>query len=199
MARPRTYDETAVVEAAMTVFWRKGYVATSMADLYAATGLKPGNLYATFSDKETMFRRAFEAYTAHFRASMPEGLSGLAAISAWLDTQVRLATDDPDRKGCLIVNTITERDAHSAATQAIARARLDEISSFFVTALRQAVAAGDLSTSIDIESHTAALTGAVVAIMALGRAGADSSMIAAVGASAIAALRSDQPPATSPA
>jgi TetR/AcrR family transcriptional regulator, transcriptional repressor for nem operon len=197
MARPRSYDERSVVEAAMTVFWRKGYVATSMADLYAVTGLKPGNLYATFTDKETLFRRAFKAYAVHFGASMPDGLSGLAAIQAWLETQVRLATGDPDRKGCLIVNTITEREAHTAATQVLARERLDEISDFFARALREAVTAGELSFGTDIDRHAAALTGAVVAIMALGRAGADAKMIESIGAAAFAALRSEQPPSSS--
>ena len=46
----------------MTVFWKQGFTAASMSDIYAATGLKPGNLYATFTDKHTLFRRAFEAY-----------------------------------------------------------------------------------------------------------------------------------------
>ncbi len=173
----------------MTVFWRKGYVATSMADLYAATGLKPGNLYATFVDKETMFRRAFDAYADHFRGSLPKDLSGLAAIRAWLDTQARLATGDPDRKGCLIVNTITEREAHSAATQAMAKDRLDEICTFFRNALREAIVAKELPASTDIAHHAAALTGAVVAIMSLGRAGADPSTIDSVATAASDALR----------
>jgi TetR/AcrR family transcriptional repressor of nem operon len=180
MARPKTYDQDAVLDAAMRVFWRKGYVAASMADIYAATGLKPGNLYATFTDKETLFRRAFEAYVAHFRSSLPQGLSGTAAIEAWLDTQARLATDDPERKGCLIVNTVTEREAHSPEMRALAKARLDEITAFFRKELSTARAKGEITVARDDESIAAALTGAVVAIMALGRAGADAEMIRAV-------------------
>ncbi len=76
MARPKEYAVDEVLAKAMTVFWRQGYAATSMADLYAATGLKPGNLYATFTDKETLFRRAFEAYVEHFRATLPAGSTG---------------------------------------------------------------------------------------------------------------------------
>ncbi len=188
MARPKTYREDDVVQAAMNVFWRNGYVATSMSDLYAATGLKPGNLYATFSDKETLFLRTFEAYAAHFKASMPSGLQGLAAIRAWLRTQVDLATSDPERKGCLIVNTITEREAHSPATRAVAQARLGEIKAFFATALTEAIEFGELPADIDVERYASGLAGAVVAIMSLGRAGAEASMIEAVGISAMEAL-----------
>jgi TetR/AcrR family transcriptional repressor of nem operon len=188
MARPKAYDEGAALDAAMRVFWRKGYVATSMADIYAATGLKPGNLYATFTDKETLFRRAFEAYAGHFRGSLPEGLTGRAAIEAWLDTQTRLATDDPERKGCLIVNTVTEREAHAPETQALARARLDEIAGFFGAQLAAARAAGEIDAARDLERDAAALTGAVVAIMTLGRAGADAATIHAVAKAAKAQL-----------
>lgn len=184
MPRPKAYDEDAVLQAAMRVFWRKGYVGTSMSDIYAATGLKPGNLYATFTDKETFFRRAFEAYAVHFMASLPKGLSGRAAISAWLDTQARLAIDDPDRKGCLIVNTVTEREAHAPETRAMAQARLDEITAFFRTELTRARDAGEIGPQRDIGRDAAALTGAVVAIMSLGRAGADRTMIEAVAGAA---------------
>jgi TetR/AcrR family transcriptional repressor of nem operon len=177
MARPRAYDQDAVLDAAMRVFWRTGYVGTSMADIYAATGLKPGNLYATFTDKETLFQRAFEAYVNRFRDSLPKGLTGRAAIHAWLDTQARLATEDPDRKGCLIVNTVTEREAHSSRMQALAMARLDEISAFFRTELEAAEKSGEVAATADPERVVAALTGAVVAIMSLARAGASASTI----------------------
>lgn len=184
MPRPKAYDEKVVLEAAMRVFWRKGYVATSMADIYAATGLKPGNLYATFVDKETLFRRAFDAYAAQFCASLPKGVSGRAAILAWLETQARLAIDDPERKGCLIINTVTEREAHSAENQAMAAARLAEITEFFRTQLATARDSGEVPASIDIATTAAALTGTVVAIMTLGRAGADAATIRAVARSA---------------
>lgn len=185
MPRPKAYDEDEVLDAAMRVFWRKGYVATSMADIYAATGLKPGNLYATFTDKATLFRRAFDAYARHFRASLPQGLTGLAAIRAWLDTQVRLATEDPERKGCLIVNTVTEREAHDPETRGLAKARLAEITDFFRKAVEESRAAGQIGAAVAVEDTAAALTGAVVAIMALGRAGADPAAIRAVGAAAM--------------
>lgn len=184
MARPKAYDRDEVLDEAMQVFWRKGYIGTSMADIYAATGLKPGNLYATFTDKETLFRSAFEAYAKHFRDSMPDGQHGKAAIHTWLDIQARLATTDPDRKGCLIINTITEREAHAPETQDMAMERLNDITSFFSTELQAARDAGDLSYAQDIERTAAALTGAVVAIMSLGRARADAAVIDHVAAAA---------------
>ncbi len=187
MARPRGYDTDTVLKAAMTVFWRQGYAATSMSDIYAATGLKPGNLYATFTDKETLFARAFGAYAAQFRATLPEGLEGRAAIEAWVAVQARLATADPDRKGCLIINTITEREVHTAANRALAAERLEEIRAFFRQHLALAQERGEIEAG-KVETLEAGLTGAVVAIMSLARAGVPAAMIDGVAAQAIAAL-----------
>jgi len=177
MARPRAYDPDEAVKAAMQVFWQKGFVATSMADIYAATGLKPGNLYATFTDKETLFRRAFQAYSEQFRATLQVESRGRQAILDWLDVQARLATDDPQRKGCLIVNTLAEREAHAPATRALADARLAEIRTFFRDHLENATLAHELAPDADRDSLADFLTGMVLAIMAMGRAGASAAMI----------------------
>ncbi|MGL4237849.1 TetR/AcrR family transcriptional regulator [Tabrizicola sp.] len=189
MARPRAYDPDDAVTAAMRVFWQKGYVATSMSDIYAATGLKPGNLYATFTDKESLFRRAFEAYGAQFRATLPQDRRGLRAIGDWLDVQARLASEDPDRKGCLIVNTLAEREALSPETQALADTRLAEIKDFFAGALREARSDGELEAHVDLAATADFLTGSVLAIMALGRARAPEEMIWNMAATAKEALK----------
>lgn len=177
MPRPREFDIEEVLQNAMKVFWRRGYIAASMAEIYGATGLKPGNLYANFRDKETLFRRAFEAYTAQFRATLPTDCEGAAAIVAWLGTQARLATDDRECKGCLIINTIVERDAHSPATQRLVDARLAEIRAFFLENLDIAEKRGELADTVPGAQRADQLTGAVVAIMALARGGATPEMI----------------------
>ncbi len=189
MARTREFDTDKVLGDAMRVFWRKGYAATSMSDIYAATGLKPGSIYTAFKDKEGLFQQAFERYADIFRATLPRDLSGLAAIRAWIDLQARLAADDPDRAGCLIVNTVAEREAHSAATQAMAQGRIREIRDFFVRQLVIAVQGGELGDDTDVDLRADALVGAVVSIMTLGRAGADSRAIRHVAAAALEAFQ----------
>lgn len=188
MARPRSYDPAIVLEQAMTVFWQQGFTAASMADIYAATGLKPGNLYATFTDKHTLFRRAFETYVTHFRSTLPNDVSGIEAIRAWLEIQTSLAVGDPERKGCLIVNTTTERGAHDAETRAMVAARMADITAFFRDNLEVARDRGEVQGTLPIEKTAAALTGTVVAIMSLARGGADESAIRAVAEYGVASI-----------
>jgi TetR/AcrR family transcriptional repressor of nem operon len=188
MARGRGFDEAAVLDKAMALFWRRGYAATSIADLCAATGLKPGSLYGAFVDKETLFRRAFERYAGHFRATLPSDLEGLAAIEAWIGVQRDLAAGDAERKGCLIVNTVVERDVHAEATRALAQERLDEIRRFFARELTMALRRGELREEADLEALADALLGTVVSLMTLGRAGVPRAVLDNVAAASLAAL-----------
>ena len=51
MARPRGYDEQAVLTAAMHAFRREGYAHISVTELEAATGLRTSSRYNAFGDK----------------------------------------------------------------------------------------------------------------------------------------------------
>jgi AcrR family transcriptional regulator len=46
----------------MTVFWRQGYEGTSLSDLTEAMGINRPSLYATYGNKEELFRKALERY-----------------------------------------------------------------------------------------------------------------------------------------
>ncbi|WP_158790829.1 TetR/AcrR family transcriptional regulator [Granulicella sp. L60] len=62
MGRPREFDEETVLDAAMRVFWDKGYEGTSMADLANVMKLSPSSIYAAFGDKKALFQRAADKY-----------------------------------------------------------------------------------------------------------------------------------------
>ena len=51
-----------VVAAARDEFWKRGYAATSVDDLTAATGLGKGSLYGAFGDKHSLYLRALDDY-----------------------------------------------------------------------------------------------------------------------------------------
>jgi AcrR family transcriptional regulator len=60
--RPIGFDKDAALEAAMLLFWERGYEGTSMADLTAAMGLNPSSIYAAFGDKHALFSLAAKRY-----------------------------------------------------------------------------------------------------------------------------------------
>src|SRR5580658_5519980 len=60
--RPIGFDRDAALEAAMLLFWERGYEGTSMADLTQAMGLNPSSIYAAFGDKHALFSLAAKRY-----------------------------------------------------------------------------------------------------------------------------------------
>ncbi len=62
IGRPREFDRDAALEAAMLVFWRKGFAAASMNDLCDAMGVRSPSLYAAFGSKEALYLEAIEHY-----------------------------------------------------------------------------------------------------------------------------------------
>jgi len=60
--RPISFDKDAALEAAMLLFWKRGYEGTSMADLTQVMGLNPSSIYAAFGDKHALFSLAVKRY-----------------------------------------------------------------------------------------------------------------------------------------
>lgn len=110
MARTKEFDEDVALRAAMDLFWRKGYEATSMQDLVDHLGIGRGSIYATFGSKHELYLRALDRYEEASGARTLELLSGpgpaLPAVRAYLEAF--LAEALTDRKGCLVTNTAVE-------------------------------------------------------------------------------------------
>jgi AcrR family transcriptional regulator len=60
--RPISFDKDAALEAAMLLFWERGFEGASMADLTQVMGLNPSSIYAAFGDKHALFSLAVKRY-----------------------------------------------------------------------------------------------------------------------------------------
>ena len=60
--RPRGFDTGVALDAALKVFWAKGYEGTTVSDLTKAMELNMSSLYAAFGDKENLFRQVAARY-----------------------------------------------------------------------------------------------------------------------------------------
>jgi AcrR family transcriptional regulator len=60
--RPISFDREAALEAAMLLFWERGFEGTSMADLTDAMNLSASSIYAAFGDKQSLFSHAVNRY-----------------------------------------------------------------------------------------------------------------------------------------
>lgn len=115
MPRPQEFDTTEALHQAMNVFWRKGYEATSLVDLLAATGLSKSSLYATFGGKRALFLAAFDEYRRARARDMHRALAQEPAGQA-IEAFFRLLFPDlnpgePSR-GCMSINQAVELAPH---------------------------------------------------------------------------------------
>src|SRR5271156_6657349 len=62
--RPRDFDIDTALDAALHVFWKKGYEGTSLSDLTGAMQINRPSLYAAFGNKEELFRKALDSYAS---------------------------------------------------------------------------------------------------------------------------------------
>lgn len=107
MGRHREFDVEKALDAALCVFWRKGYEGASYADLVEATGVERPALYSAFGNKEALFRKALARYEERHLDFIPEALKLARArdVAAHiLRKTVELNTRYPDRTGCLGIN-----------------------------------------------------------------------------------------------
>lgn len=63
VGRPREFNVDDALEAALRVFWEKGYEGASLADLTGAMGITKPSMYAAFGNKEDLFRKVVKLYT----------------------------------------------------------------------------------------------------------------------------------------
>ena len=190
MARPRSFDHGTVTERLLDTFWRHGYAGTAIPSLTAATGLLPGSLYAAFGSKEAMFRVAIARYIATIRAAVSTDATGVDGVRAILDAVVRITVDDPERRGCLLLNAIPESATLAAETRNAMEAGLREMRRLLRARLREAAAEAETGATFDVERLAALCFAAAVAIRVLGRAGQHRKLLQQIADGAVAAVAS---------
>lgn len=176
VARPRTFDESAVVRAARDAFWRTGYAGTSLEDLSAATGLGKGSLYNTFGGKEDLFRRSFSDYCEVSLAGVAARLAGpgrgLERILAYLDGFAAGTADDEDRVGCMLAKSTAELSSTSPEVMAEAHRTLQSIEELLARCIADAQQEGDLDPAADAEALAELLLTTTRGMEAVWKAGA---------------------------
>jgi TetR/AcrR family transcriptional repressor of nem operon len=148
MARPREFDEDAVLEAAMQRFWNNGYEATSMRDLADRTGMTTPSLYNAFGDKKAIYRLVLDRYVRLALESCSAIFGGddppLHALKRYFAATIEEVLADSLHKGCFVVNTALELAPHDQGLRSAVSAVFEEIEK----CVRDCVAAGQRDGSI---------------------------------------------------
>jgi AcrR family transcriptional regulator len=155
MARSAPYDRETALDAALMLFWEKGFHATSLKDLEGALAMKPGSIYAAFSSKEKLYLTALERYFERSRAAFKEQVarapSPLAALSEHFRAFARLAPHDGSRRACMLTKTLVDTRTTDPAIAAATRAYLVAMQTEFAAVFEAARAKGEIDPASDAQ------------------------------------------------
>jgi TetR/AcrR family transcriptional regulator, transcriptional repressor for nem operon len=161
MARPAEFDRTKALEQAMNLFWCQGYEATSTQDLMQMMGLKPGSLYNTFHDKHSLYLEALDLYQqtvgACLFAVLDSPLTGKTAIEQFFAQLVDESVNDPEKRGCFMVNATLEMASHDKDVAQRVENSTCGGQAMFLHALQKAQSAGEIRTHQDLKMVAAFL------------------------------------------
>ena len=153
MSRSAPYDRETALDAAMKLFWEKGFHATSLKDLEATLRMKPGSIYAAFTNKENLYMLALERYfeksRAMFRSQVVGAASPLDALADHFRAYARLAPNDKSRQACMLTKTMVDTRTTDPAIAAATRNYLSAMQNEFRAAFSSAQTAGELTDSAD--------------------------------------------------
>ena len=150
--RPRAFDIDEALDRALEVFWRQGYEGTALADLTAAMGINRPSLYATFGNKEALFRQALDRYAdgpAAYAARALDLPRARDVVEALVYGAIDLTTGPDTPLGCINVRTAQAcgPDAEPARREAMTRRAADHAA--LRRRLGRARAEGDLPPDAD--------------------------------------------------
>ena len=173
MARPREFDETAALEAAIACFWSRGYEATSVRDLAENMGLSAPSLYNAYGDKHALFVQALEHYLDRSMRERIERLENSLppkqAIREFIREIIEHSVNDRERRGCFLVNSALEVAPHDKKLGDLIADRLAELEAFFARSVRKAKVEGTVPRKPVAKDLARLLLGVVLGIRVLAR------------------------------
>ena len=172
--RPRQFDPEAVLEAAVQVFWDRGFGDAALSEVMERAGIGRQSLYDSFGTKQELFVAALDRYREQvveaWRSrleSSPSPLAGLRAfLAAWNER------DHPSHgRGCLMVNTSCEVDAAEPEVHRALRRHTQAQDKLLRDAFARAVEAGELPDDVDPAAWAAQWRASFAGAAALARHG----------------------------
>lgn len=151
--RPRSFDRAAALNAAMQVFWQRGYEATSLSDLTQAMGINAPSLYAAFDCKEALFEEALALYQTSEGAApqrlLQEAPTAREGFAAMLRYHAIDYVNPQKPPGCMaVLAAITGTPENKSVRALMGKTRRGAVN-FLMERIRRGMDAGDVPKGAD--------------------------------------------------
>lgn len=193
LGRPLEFDPTQALQAAMEVFWRQGYEATSLQDLLQAMGLSKSSFYQAFGSKHELFQSCLtlfrERQVKRMTSALNRAPSGREFLRAVLHAPAQEAHSPKSPKGCLIMNTATEFAGRDPEVAGLVADGTREFAGVFRAAVLRAQEEGEIAPNRNPDALAHYVVSTVSGLKTMVKAGLSPVMIEEVAEVALDALR----------
>ena len=152
IGRPRGFDVDEALDRAVHVFWAQGYEGASLDDLTQAMGINRTSMYRAFGNKEDLFRKALEKYTAgpasYFAEAVGQSTAREVAVT-FLRGAVEATTLPGCPAGCLGVQGSLAAGAAGGHARDVLTAWRESGTAHLRDRFQRAVEDGDLPAGAD--------------------------------------------------
>ncbi|MED2010520.1 TetR/AcrR family transcriptional regulator [Brevibacillus borstelensis] len=181
MARSREFDVEKALDAAMHVFWKKGYEATSLSDLTAEMGIQRPSIYSAFGDKKELFEAALRKYTrfhaSRVRAALQKHPSVKDEFRSFFESLTAEDYDQNPTRGCFCINTMVELAPHDEKFEVLTREHQMYLSAIFQETLERGIQTGELKTVKNAKALAQTLVVSVIGLTVMMKSRPDRSFI----------------------
>lgn len=181
MARLREFDEEKALDAAMQLFWEKGYAATSLSDLTAKMEIQKPSLYSAFGDKEGLFEAALRRYTnlhaANIRTKLQNEQSVKEAIRTFFENLVEEEYKKDFSKGCFCINTMVELAPHNEKFEVLTREHQMYLAVIFQELITKGIRSGELQSDLNAKAVAQTLVTSLIGLTVLMKSRPERSVI----------------------
>ncbi len=173
MPRRREFIEDQVLDAAMHLFWAKGYPGTSMQDIVDATGLQGPSLYNAYGNKRSLFNVVLARYSeqvmVRFVKTIEDAPTARSAIERLLKAIVKQHFDPATPGGCLVGLAAQECRLHDTDTQAAVAKEFRKLDDAICSRLSKDKSEGEFSDDLDPRGTSTAIVSICAGLLTLGR------------------------------
>jgi AcrR family transcriptional regulator len=196
MAGRKQFDEETALDAAMRTFWRKGFEATSVQDLEAATGLGKSSIYNAYQGKAALYALCLERFSRRYTADLLKSLNEMVfadAIESLFEGLLDRFQDPQVPDGCLATMAALEAGISGPEAAAQVAAGLTAMQASVKARAEQAVRYGDLPIDTDCDALGAFVLAQARGMAVLNRGTGNSDLARQAAHGAVALLRNLTP------
>lgn len=171
--RPREFDLNKALEAAMEVFWKQGYMQTSLNDLCAAMGIKPPSFYCAFGTREKLFLETLQFYAdtywSHILQEFSREPDVRKAFSGLFENAVKTYMRPNQSRGCFVDVSTVGLGAGEVGIEKMLAAMDRRSLETFRKRLMRAIDDGQIPPDSDVPAISGAIMAFLKGVAALAR------------------------------